>query len=68
MRFLILAALPVAALLAQAPPPAEQAQQKTETQTETAPPAQAGKPTKLDPAAKAAAEERLRTYQTSPAA
>ena len=60
MRFLILAALPVAALLAQAPPPAEQAQQKTETQTEAAPPAQPGKPTKLGPAAKSATEERLK--------
>jgi len=55
MRFLIFAALPVAALLAQAPPPAEQTQPRTEP-----PPTQVGKPKKLDPAAKAAAEERLR--------
>ena len=44
MRFLILAALPVAALLAQAPPWAEQAQQSTQASGEASPPAQAAKP------------------------
>jgi hypothetical protein len=44
MRFLILAALPVAALLAQARPPAEQAQQNTQASGEASPPAQAAKP------------------------
>jgi hypothetical protein len=60
MRLLILAVLPVAALLAQAPPPSEPAQPKTETPAEAAPPAQAGKPTKLDPAVKAALERKLK--------
>ncbi len=60
MRLLILAVLPVAAILAQAPPPSEATQPKTDTPAEAAPPAQAGKLTKLDPAAKAAAERKLK--------
>lgn len=43
MRFAIIAALPVAALLAQTPPPAEQSQPKTE-----APPTQGVKPPHFD--------------------
>jgi hypothetical protein len=46
MRILILAVLPLAALLAQAPPSAEPAQPTTEAPAEAAPPAQAGQPTK----------------------
>jgi hypothetical protein len=61
MRFLILAALPVAALLAQTPPPppVEETQPKTEAQAEAAPPAQAGKPAKPDAAARAKLLEQM---------
>jgi hypothetical protein len=64
MRLLILAALPIAALFAQEapPPPAEQAQPKTEAPTV---PAWSAKPTAvtpkpLDPAVKAVLERTLR--------
>jgi hypothetical protein len=64
MRFLILAVLPVAALLAQAPPPSEPAQPKTDTPAEVAPPAQAGKPVKLDDATRAMAKLKLQLADT----
>lgn len=66
MRFLILAVLPLAALLAQAPPPAEPTQQKTETPAETAPPTQAERPTKPDAVALAALQKKLKLLLQAP--
>ena len=62
MRFAIIAALPVAALLAQAPPPAEQSQPKTEAPAEAAPPAQVENsphPDALSKSQRDAAREKL---------
>ena len=62
MRFLILAALPVAALLAQAPPSAEQAQQNTQASGQASPPAQAAKPAIPDAAKLALSKKQLLSH------
>jgi hypothetical protein len=62
MRFLILAALPVAALLAQAPSSAEQAQQNTQASGQASPPAQAAKPAIPDAAKLALSKKQLLSH------